>query len=50
MVVFYFKLKLILRIITYLAYICLGIDHFVIKSDILGVFFNSKTIYSYNIV
>ena len=44
---FYIKLKLIiiLRIITYLAYIYIWeIDHFVIKSDILGGFFNFKTI------
>ena len=44
-----FKLKLILRIIAYLAYILLGIitiiiDHFVIKSDVLWGFFNFKTI------
>ena len=32
----YIKLKLILRIITYLVYICWEIDHFVIKSDIWG--------------
>jgi hypothetical protein len=30
---FYFKLKPILRIITYLTYICWEIDNFVIKSD-----------------
>jgi hypothetical protein len=35
---FYLKLKLILRIITYLTYICWEIDNFVIKSDILGDF------------
>ena len=34
MVEFYLKLKLILRIITYLTYICWEIDNFVIKSDI----------------
>ena len=45
MVEFYIKLKLILRIITYLAYICLGLNcNFVIKSDILEGFFNFKTI------
>ena len=38
MVEFYLKLKLILRIITYLTYICWEIDNFVIKSDILGDF------------
>jgi hypothetical protein len=35
----YTKLKLILRIITYLAYICLG-NGFAIKSDMLGGFCN----------
>jgi hypothetical protein len=35
---FYLKLKLILRIITYLTYICWEIDNFVIKTDILGDF------------
>jgi hypothetical protein len=37
---FYIKLKFILRIITYLAYIqyVWEIDHFVIKNDILGDF------------
>jgi hypothetical protein len=30
---FYLKLKLILRIISYLTYICWEIDNFVIKSD-----------------
>ena len=34
MVEFYLKLKLILRIITYLTYKCWEIDNFVIKSDI----------------
>ena len=43
MVEFYLKLKLILRIITYLTYIYIyiyvwQIDYFVIKSDILGYF------------
>ena len=39
------KLKLILRIIiTYLTYICLGIDNFVIKSDIFRGFFIFKNI------
>jgi hypothetical protein len=36
---FYLKLKLILRIIIYLTYICSEIDNFVIKSDILRRFF-----------
>jgi hypothetical protein len=35
---FYLKLKLILRIITYLTYICWEIDYFVIKSDIFRGF------------
>jgi hypothetical protein len=36
---FYLKLKLVLRIITYLTYICWEIDNFVIKSEyILGDF------------
>ena len=39
MVEFYLKLKLILiRIITYLTYICWEIDNFVIKSDIFRRF------------
>ena len=39
MVEFYIKLKLILRIITYLAYIYVcEIGHFVIKRDIWGDF------------
>ena len=38
MVEFYFKLKLILRIITYLTYICWEIDNFVIKVIFLGDF------------
>ena len=43
MVEFYLKLKLILRIITYLAYICLGlIDNFV--RDIFRGFFSCKNI------
>jgi hypothetical protein len=41
---FYLKLMLILRIITYLTYICWEIDNFVIKSDIFRrlkvIFFN----------
>jgi hypothetical protein len=41
---FYLKLKLILRIITYLTYICWEIDNFVIKSDILRRFFICKNI------
>jgi hypothetical protein len=35
---FYLKLKLVLRIITYLTYICWEIDNFVIKNDIFGRF------------
>jgi hypothetical protein len=35
---FYLKLKSILRIITYLTYLCWEIDNFVIKSDIFGRF------------
>ena len=38
MVEFYLKLKLELRIITYLTYICWEIDNFVIKSDIFRRF------------
>ena len=38
MVEFYLKLKLILRRITYLTYICWEIDNFVIKSDIFRQF------------
>ena len=38
MVEFYLKLKPILRIITYLTYICWEIDNFVIKSDIFRRF------------
>jgi hypothetical protein len=41
---FYLKLKLILRLITYLAYICWEIDNFVIKSDIFRRFFICKNI------
>jgi hypothetical protein len=41
---FYLKLKLILRIITYLTYICLEIDNFVIKTDIFRGFFICKNI------
>jgi hypothetical protein len=41
---FYLKLKLILRIITYLAYICWEIDNFVIKSDIFRRFFICRII------
>jgi hypothetical protein len=40
----YLKLKLILRIITYLTYICWEIDIFVIKSDIFRLFFICKNI------
>jgi hypothetical protein len=43
-VAFYLKLKLILRIITYLTYICWDIDNFVIKSDIFRRFFICKNI------
>jgi hypothetical protein len=35
---FYLKLKLILRIITYLTYLCWEIDNSVIKSDIFSRF------------
>ena len=38
MVEFFLKLKPILRIITYLTYICWEIDNFVIKSDIFRRF------------
>jgi hypothetical protein len=41
---FYLKLKLILRIISYLTYICWEIDNFVIKSDIFRRLFNCKNI------
>jgi hypothetical protein len=41
---FYHKLKLILRIIIYLTYICWEIDKFVMKSDIFGRFFICKNI------
>jgi hypothetical protein len=41
---FYLKLKLILRIITYITYICWEIDNFVIKSDIFSRFFICKNI------
>ena len=44
MVEFYLQLKLILRIITYLTYICWEIDHFVFKSDIFRRFFICKNI------
>ena len=44
MVEFYLKLKLILRIISYLTYICWEIDNFVIKSDIFRRFFIFKNI------
>jgi hypothetical protein len=41
---FYLKLKLILRITTYLTYICWEIDNFVIESDIFRRFFICKNI------
>ena len=41
---FYLKLKLILRTISYLTYICWEIDNFVIKSDIFRRFFICKNI------
>jgi hypothetical protein len=41
---FYLKLKLVLRIISYLTYICWEIDNFVIKSDIFKRFFICKNI------
>ena len=44
MVEFYLKLKLILRIIIYLTYICWEIDNFIIKSDIFRRFFICKNI------
>ena len=44
MVEFYHQLRLILRIITYLTYICWEIDNFVIKSDIFRLFFICKNI------
>ena len=44
MVEFYLKLKLILRIISYLTYICWEIDNFAIKSDIFRRFFICKNI------
>ena len=44
MVEFYLKLRLILRIITYLTYICWEINNFVIKSDIFRRFFICKNI------
>ena len=45
MVEFYVKLKLILRIISYLTYICWETDNFVIKSDIFRRFFIYKNIF-----
>ena len=44
MVEVYLQLRLILRIITYLTYICWEIDNFVIKSDIFRRFFICKNI------
>ena len=44
MVEFYLKLKLILRIISYLTYIFWETDNFVIKSDIFRRFFICKNI------
>ena len=44
MVEFYLKLKVILRIISYLTYRCWEIDNFVIKSDIFRRFFICKNI------
>jgi hypothetical protein len=41
---FYLKLKLILRIISYLTYICWEIDNFVIRSDIFKRFFICKNV------
>jgi hypothetical protein len=41
---FYLKLKLVLRIISYLTYICWEIDNFVIKSDNFKRFFICKNI------
>ena len=44
MVEFHLELKLILRIISYLTYMCWEIDNFVIKSDIFRRFFICKNI------
>ena len=41
---FYLKLRLILRIIIYLTYICWEINNFVIKSDVFRRFFICKNI------
>jgi hypothetical protein len=41
---FHLELKLILRMISYLTYMCWGIDNFVIKSDIFRRFFICKNI------
>jgi hypothetical protein len=41
---FYLKLRLILRLITYLTYICWEINNFVIKSDLFRRFFICKNI------
>ena len=41
---FYLKLRLTLRIITYLTYICWEINNYVIKSDIFRRFFICKNI------
>jgi hypothetical protein len=41
---FYLKLRLILRIIIYLTYICWAINNLVIKSDIFKRFFICKNI------
>jgi hypothetical protein len=41
---FHLELKLILRIISYLTYMCWEIDNFVIKSDIFRRFFICKNI------
>ena len=43
-VAFYLQLRLILRIITYLTYICWEIDNFVFKSDIFRRLFICKNI------
>ena len=43
---FYLQLRLILRIITYLTYICWEIDNFVFKSDNFSRFFICKNIHN----
>ena len=50
MVEFDLKVKLILRIISYLTYICWEIDNFVIKSDIFKRLFHLYKEYSQEII